>query len=58
MWLVIDFAPDFTPGHTRDLAADLVRPRRADRARETGGSGGQRLAHTRLIDTCRTPDFA
>ena len=27
-------------------------------AREAGGSGEQRLAHTRLIGTCSTPDFA
>ena len=39
IWLVIDFTPDCTPDHTRDLTADLVRLRRADKARETGGSG-------------------
>jgi hypothetical protein len=57
IWLVIDFTPDFAPGHTPDLTADLVRLRLADMARVTGGSGEQRLAHPRLIVACSTPDF-
>ena len=52
IWFVIDFTPDLTPGHTRDLTTALVRLRRADKARER-----QEKAE-RLIDTCSTPDFA
>ena len=43
IWLVIDFTPDFTPGHTRDLTTDRVRLRWEDQARMTGGGGEQRL---------------
>ena len=52
IWSVIDFTPDLTPGHTRDLTTALVRLRRADKARERQEKAGQ------LIDTCSTPDFA
>ena len=43
IWSVIDFTPDFTPGHTRDLMADLVRLRRAysaiDRRKRRAATG-------------------
>jgi hypothetical protein len=42
IWFVIDFTPDLTPGHTRDLTADLARLRWVDKAREQGEGGGQR----------------
>ena len=42
IWLVIDFTPDFTPGHPRDLTADLVRLRRdsaIDRRKRRAATG-------------------
>ena len=43
IWSEIDFTPDFTPGHPRDLTADLVRLRRAysaiDRRKRRAATG-------------------